>query len=46
VATAEQLHALTDRCEQFRYGKAPLGYREDLALCERSEFIALENAVR
>lgn len=31
--TAEQLHALVDRCEQFRDTKAPVGYRDGLALC-------------
>lgn len=31
--TAEQLHALIDRCEQFRDAKAPAGYRDGLALC-------------
>lgn len=31
--TAEQLHALIDRCEQFRDAKAPAGYRDGMALC-------------
>jgi hypothetical protein len=31
--TAEQLHALIGRCEQFRDAKAPAGYRDGQALC-------------
>ena len=31
--SAEQLHALVERCEQFRESKAPGGYPDSLALC-------------
>ncbi|WP_078315520.1 hypothetical protein [Mycobacterium sp. D16Q16] len=31
--TDAQLHALVDRCEQFRGAEAPGGYRDGLALC-------------